>query len=148
MEKLAKKFKHGRCIAAPQGYAILPVSIGEFEEELDALDIEHSEARSELPVPTSFSRHLIHEVANASRGASLAIIETDYFGGAGGQGAGVLAGGEWVMPWTWSSTDDQPQPEIGPISRALMDLGVHRHGSFDEFEALELGQYRDFADFE
>jgi hypothetical protein len=91
-----------------------------------------------------------------SRFGPLAYIETEYFGGTGGQGAVVYSGREVVMGPEWHDS--------GPISRALGLIGVKRRpvgGRFstlglralgligvkrcpvgDRFSALGLGAYR------
>ncbi len=55
-------------------------------------------------------------LAELSRSGRLAYIETEYFGGTGGQGAAVYEGGAEIMPPTWA--------ESGVINRALGLLGV------------------------
>ena len=70
-----------------------------------------------------------------SIGGQLAYIETDYFGGVGGQGAVVFDNGRLVFGPDWSA--------IGPINAALNFLGVPEsdHG-YDAFDQLGLGRHR------
>ncbi|MCB9895446.1 MAG: hypothetical protein H6839_13435 [Planctomycetes bacterium] len=142
IEELAGCFKHGHCIAAPQGFAILPLSISKLEDELRALG-----GTSRLEVPAEFFAGLIVAVEGLSHAAPFVILQTEYFGGAGGQGAGVISAGEWTIPWTWSNTDD-PAPEVWPIDRALAEIGVVRSADDDEFDSLQLGRYRMFRGFD
>ncbi len=77
-------------------------------------------------------------LSNLSRFGILAYIETEYFGGDGGQGACVFANGGIVMPPTWA--------EIGVINNALKMLGVQQGPMNDCFDAIDLGRFRDNDD--
>jgi hypothetical protein len=68
----------------------------------------------------------------------IAYVETDYFGGIGGQGAAVYADRQVRMKPLWG--------ESGPINRALKLLGVKRGLLRDGFSALGLGAYRSNGD--
>lgn len=76
-------------------------------------------------------------LAELSAGRRLGYIETDHFGGAGGQGAVVCDGGHAVMQPT---RDKGPR---GPVSRALAHLGA-RVGPphIDGFDGVGLGDFR------
>ena len=65
-----------------------------------------------------------------------AVMETDYFGGAGDQAAVVYKGAQTVMP--------RYEGETGPINNALKLLGVRRSRSQDEFDTVGLGRFRSF----
>ena len=69
-----------------------------------------------------------------SRFGPLAYIETDYFGGVGGQGGAVYANREILMSPEWRSS--------GSINRALKQLGVKPRLVGDRFAALGLMEYR------
>ena len=137
IEELAARFEFGRCIPTSQDFAILPVSVAKFEAELRGLDVS-----SDLAVPPEFEPALIAAAADLSSSGPLAIIQTEYFGGGGEQGAGVLSDGVWVVPWELDSSDD-PGPATWPINKALAAIGVLR-GQDDEFESIGLGRYRNF----
>jgi hypothetical protein len=62
-----------------------------------------------------------------------AIIQTDYFGGAGSQVAAVYRGRATVMPATY-----------GAINAALRHLGVVARPGQDEFDTVGLGRHRSF----
>lgn len=64
----------------------------------------------------------------------IAYVETDYFGGKGGQGAVVYAHGEELMPPKWSKG--------GTINAALALLGVPKPFFCDRFAALGLMRFR------
>ncbi len=64
----------------------------------------------------------------------MAYVETDYFGGVGGQGAAVYSDRQVIMEPEWG--------ESGSINRALKMIGVKRNLLGDRFSALGLGAYR------
>lgn len=70
----------------------------------------------------------------ATRGA-FAFIETEYFGGSGGQAAVLFNPGVTPVRLT-----DAPHPN--PINSALKSLGVPALRGADEFDTLELGRFR------
>jgi hypothetical protein len=73
-----------------------------------------------------------------SSGGQLAYIETDYFGGTGGQGALVCQGGIEVMPPLWRSS--------GIINKALERIGMPMPLAGDRFSAMGFGDVRDNED--
>lgn len=80
-------------------------------------------------------------MAAATReGGALAYVETDYFGGTGGQSAMVFAGGRETMA--------AQRSRIGAINEALRGIGVLREAGKDEFDAVGLGERRSMADYE
>lgn len=89
-----------------------------------------------LPITDAFSREMRHNKINRSEmlktrrlGFPIALIETDYFGGAGEQKARVVHGQETPL-------------EKGKINQALKILGVLRTPEIDEFDVVGLGKYR------
>jgi hypothetical protein len=83
---------------------------------------------------------VVHSMVNSIASNPLfAVIDTDYFGGAGSQAAAVYHGTTELMPPETSST-------FGPINRALRRLGVNAYGHRDEFETVGLHRFRDFSD--
>lgn len=68
-----------------------------------------------------------------SKGGQLAYIETEYFGGVGGQGAFVCRDGIEVIPPMWESN---------AINRALKEIGVRRRLLADRFATIGLGDIR------
>ena len=70
-----------------------------------------------------------------SRSGSVAYVETDYFGGAGEQAACVWSRGQRVL---------RPRrARGGTVNAALRLLGVQACGLQDEFDAVDLGRYRE-----
>jgi hypothetical protein len=74
------------------------------------------------------------QLRSLSRDGLLAYVETEYFGGVGGQGALVCRNGEEIMPPTW---DDS-----GIINAALRLLDVPRGLLTDRFAAVGFAQVR------
>lgn len=68
-------------------------------------------------------------IANVIGLRSFAIIETNYFGGIGEQAASYFENGTKTL----DNVD---------INEALAKLGVNRKGDLDEFDSINLGDYR------
>ena len=83
-------------------------------------------------------RHLTDDLVSSLVAKSgrdrFAYFETDYFGGAGGQGALVLSEGSVLYGPEWG--------EIGPINAALAMLGVVPTAGQDAFDTVGLGMFR------
>jgi hypothetical protein len=115
-------------VAAQQGFVILPVDAGFIDSVTEARPAQSSE---KFMLLTAAFNELLRRL---SRFGPLAYVETEYFGGIGGQGAAVYSGGETVMEPEWR--------ESGPINRALGLIGVKRRLHRDQFRALGLEGYR------
>lgn len=107
-----------------------------------ALYPKHCERWSEkLGLPAgNISRLLLdgpvtHEFARRLDMVRYAVIATDDFGGVGEQCAAVYFGGLVEM-----------EPTEGGINAALQLLGVRRQSGMDEFDSIDLGRHRSFAD--
>ncbi len=78
---------------------------------------------------------------STAKGGSLAYVETEYFGGTGGQAATAFVDGhEVVAPQTAKGS--------GPINQALRRIGVTRTAANDEFDTIGLGERRTMTDYE
>jgi hypothetical protein len=89
-----------------------------------------------LPITDDFYKEMRSNKINRSEmlrtrrlGFPIALIETDYFGGAGQQKARVVHGQETPL-------------ETGKINAALKILGVLNTPDKDEFDVVGLGKYR------
>ena len=81
---------------------------------------------------------VLHLLAQHATAAPIAFVETEYFGGTGGQGAVVFKDGVPIYGPEWD--------EIGPINRALALLGVETSPlATDEFDTVGLGSLRSIA---
>jgi len=74
----------------------------------------------------------------------LAYVETEYFGGTGGQAAAVFSRGKTVLRQT--KLDQEPASREDPINKALRMLGVQASTEQDEFDTVGLGRFRDLED--
>ena len=82
-------------------------------------------------------------LGDATRGGgSLAYVETDYFGGTGGQSATAWVDGREVM------APQSARGGGGPINQALRRIGVERTEADDEFDTVGLGERRSMTDYE
>ncbi len=79
--------------------------------------------------------------AATETGGGLAYVETDYFGGSGGQSAMAFVDGQEVM------AAQRSRGGGGPINQALRRIGVKR-GEADEFDVVGLGERRSMMDYE
>jgi hypothetical protein len=126
-----------RVVPLRLGFAFLPVT-GQLAGD-EAKPFEHLEQLTE---------RLAQWAGAQSRRFPLAYVETDYFGGDGGQAAVAWSGGEVVFGPL--RTMDRPEggkfvptPLLeGAINRAVRHLGVERGDARDEFDALGLGRHR------
>lgn len=89
---------------------------------------------------TYLASSLVQELLAASAEGNLMYFETEYFGGAGSQGAAVFRAGKFAYG---------PKAAVaGPINEALALLGVPSSSSgVDAFQTVGLGRYRWTADW-
>lgn len=82
--------------------------------------------------------------AQASRGAALAYVETNYFGGQGSQSAALWRDGALMLKPSEMANENSPSRprSLWPINVALRTLGVVARPGSDEFEALGLAAWR------
>lgn len=74
-------------------------------------------------------------------GGALAYVETEYFGGTGGQSAMAFVDGQPKM-------EPARAQWAGPINQALRRIGVVPEGESDAFDTIGLGERRQMADYE
>lgn len=79
--------------------------------------------------------------AATAGGGALAYVETEYFGGTGGQSAMAYVDGRVKM-------EPARAEWAGPINQALRRIGVVPEGGNDAFDTIGLGQRRTMADYE
>ena len=112
--------------------------------------VDPEEAASQLDAFSGLTRKLEAWAVDRSLNHPIAYIETDYFGGTGGQAAVVWKGGRIVLgPLSTHDRSDKPRVPLldHAINECLRFLGVSRAGCRDEFEALGLGCYRSNDDW-
>lgn len=151
-ERLRSRYPQIPRVEAQQGFAIIPVDADFIDSATEARPWRSTTAFMRL---TDSFHDLLREL---SRLGPLAYIETEYFGGVGGQGAAVYSGGEVIMEpeWQESRSINRALGRIGvrrhrvtigvimprPINRALRRLGVRRRPVRDRFATLGLEAYR------
>ncbi len=79
--------------------------------------------------------------AATAGGGALAYVETEYFGGTGGQSAMSFVDGRVNM-------EPEGARGAGPINAALRDIGVIADAEMDAFDTIGLGERRSMTDFE
>lgn len=135
LESVQQRFGVSRVVELEQGLFLLPLT----EELYDALP--SAPAAFEWAGEFHFlflDSKVVALLKEASQAESLAYVETEYFGGDGGQGAIVARGGEIVLG---------PSKGDGSINAALNLLGAKKAGAHDEFEAVGLGRFRSNDDW-
>jgi hypothetical protein len=126
---LGDPFAGQPCFSLAQGLAFMPLDC----ENLDEITGLHDgNAVGDFVYLTG---RLIELLRLASRVGAIAYIETEYHGGAGGQGAAVFQDGAVVGDPAWC--------EAGAINDALFKIGVaHGTEAIDAFEAVGLHAFR------
>lgn len=137
LEELRVGLPGARIVELPQGFALVPAT-----REVIAAAGEGEKVHGFYHATTT----LVRALERASERGPLVYVETEYFGGAGGQAALVLRGGRCES--VSSSIEDE---EIGndesSISTALRAIGVERGAAHDEFAAIDLGRHRSTEDW-
>jgi hypothetical protein len=112
------------------GFAIFPVDATSIDARVAPEEPQPDMGNQFMLLTNGFRSFL----AMLSRGGALAYVETEYFGGTGGQGALVCRDGEEVMPPTWH--------ESGTINAALKLIGLSRGLLMDRFAAIGFARVR------
>lgn len=128
VEKLANDWLTDR-IALPQDFSMVFLTEDLFEKITELADTEN-DLNNQLEC---FTLAIAEILAHYSFNASLAYIETEYSGGLGGQGGVLYEQGKTSIPPTW---------EEGIINKILSQMGVYQLGEDDEFDSVNLGNYR------
>jgi hypothetical protein len=112
------------------GFAVFPTDADLIDARI-APDWTPTETDKEFKLLTNRFRT---ELQTLSRGGQLAYLETEYFGGIGGQGAVVCRDGNEIMPPTWR--------ESGTINDALKLIGMSQGMVADRFAAAGFAEIR------
>ncbi len=132
-EKAVNQFKL-KPITLDQELTMFPLIAHYLDEMSERFDIWGHRATKPL-YNAKIIHYIIREIAKEPL---FAIIQTDYFGGAGTQHAGVYHGEREIL---------DPTKSTSSINKALQQLGVKKGIDLDEFETIGLQQYRDVYDF-
>ena len=132
----------------PFGLVIVPLD----EDRLDTISMSIEEA---LDGFTYLKPAMVAQLGCLMKDGRALYIETDYFGGMGGQAAALLESGS--LSWTRSDSTTEPNqpPSLwtrifrssatslkSPISEGLRILGVVSGSEHDEFDAVGLARFR------
>ncbi len=121
-----------RAVSLNQDFGLVPL----IDEFLDDLQSARPDLRAQ-PDPFEGFCKLSAVVAdllkNVSNSGSLAYVEAEFFGGAGGQSS---------IAWANGSVSSGPHHTEDAINLALLHLGVQAIAPYDEFDSLGLGQKR------
>lgn len=127
------------------------------EQRLDELAVSAEEPFAGF---TYLTPRLAEALARANETRRFLYIETEYFGGMGGQGAALFEGGAMVWrcsesteasmnqrPWFAPAFATPPaSPSKSPISQGLEMIGVIAAAGRDEFDRLDLVRFRSFRE--
>lgn len=133
LDKLSQPFASRAAAELDQGYAFLPLDEPDFRRIAGgtpgvAVD-DDDESFQHL------TWELIEILQRASSGCEFAYVETEYFGGVGGQGAIAFRNGATIYGPLYA--------QGGTINQALALIGVVvDRGKLDEFDALGLTSFR------
>lgn len=131
--QLARNWVYARLVVLPQGFALIPVTRALHEDVIELFGEDLASPHGEL---VTLSTALERVASDASHGAQLAYIETDYFGGRGTQAAIGWENGAVACGPLLSGSHARP------INAVLAWMGAVANTGSDEFDALKLGNYR------
>lgn len=135
VQAFLRSWSMARAVELRGGWQAIPMSddlLGEIEGQAAG-----AQRSAELDMaPAGLERAM----ADATlEGGALAYVETEYFGGTGGQSAMAFANGREVMA---------PQRSRGgAINEALRGIGLLREAGKDEFDTIGLGERRSMDDY-
>ena len=118
-----------KAILLPHGLSLVPVNNDFYRDKCKG------EPPSVIHQFEFLTPEFLSWLEQFSIGQTFAYIETDYFGGAGGQGAVLLANGKTTYGPLFGEEEH--------INSVLKRLGVKvADDEFDEFAAIDLGRHR------
>jgi hypothetical protein len=130
---IEERFVLAKSIELAQGYAMVPLT-DELKDDIDDL-VGNENIVHDCFEKLSYS--ICEVILDTARSYEVAYIETEYFGGEGGQSAMVWKDGKVVFGPTSSKDTDSP------INEALKTIGVRVIKKQDEFDEMKLGWNRD-----
>ena len=120
---------------ATDSFSIFPVNADLIAQRVAPAKHDTQESETFIHLSESF----VTLLRDLSEHGKICYLETEYFGGEGGQGACVFEHGTELMPPTWAESDT--------INDALAVLGVQCSASLDGFDTIGLGAVRKNDDF-
>lgn len=135
LHALAAEWGGPPVVALKAGFALIPLTYDWMDQLFAPFPAEYDDE--------SFAYlhdGMVEKLRLASNGKSFAFIETNYFGGHGGQGAVVFEDKRVTFGPEWGT--------YGQINRALQLLGVpERTDDLDAFDQVGLGAHRSTDDW-
>lgn len=131
-EAICALFPQLRRVTAPEGFSILPIDANFV---YIATKTRPQQCTETFMLLTDKFRSFLRGL---SRVGPLAYLETEYFGGAGGQGAAVYSNREVKLEPAWQ--------DFGIINQALGLIGVKASKGRDCFDTMSLCNYRSIDD--
>ena len=116
------------------GFSVFPIDAELIDDKIAPVKTP-TETGDEFMLLTDGFRNLLSSI---SRDGQLAYVETEYFGGVGGQGALVCRDGEEIMMAAFANS--------GMINKALRLIGVRRGLLADEFTVAGFSEVRNNDD--
>jgi hypothetical protein len=135
LDTLQQRFGVSRVVELSQGLFMLPM----LDELYDALPSAEGVSEMTGDFPFQFlDQRIVALLVQASHDEPLAYFATEYFGGAGNQGAIVAKDGKIAFG---------PVEGSGSINSALRMLGAKKERAHDEFDAVGLSRFRSNEDW-
>jgi hypothetical protein len=140
IKKIVAGFSNARYAKMKQGLAMIPLT----EPLLD----EMAKVVESVPAPDRASKLcrdpgvVFAILEKFSAEADMGYVETEYFGGTGGQFGALAQGGKVTAFYEREAEPGGATGEIWPINAILRHFGVSKNSAIDEFDAVELGNYR------
>lgn len=138
VQAFLRQWPGARVVELREGWQAIPV-----EDALYAAIEAKAPGASRPPELDVSPLGLDQALAGATEGGGgLAYVETEYFGGAGGQSATAFVDGREAM------APQRARGGGGTINQALRAIGVTRSTPHDEFDTIGLGERRSMDDYE
>jgi hypothetical protein len=122
-------------VPLPQGKAMIPLS----DHVREARGIPTLPLTDEDETPAAVPESIASIAEAIAKAGKVAYIEAELWGGGGIQAC---------VTWDAAAQASYPLVNIGAINTALRFLGVQTANCRDEFDALQLGRYRETDDWE
>jgi hypothetical protein len=137
VQAFLRQWPGARALELREGWQAIPV-----EDALYAAIEAKAPGASRPPELDASPLGLHQALAGATEGGGgLAYVETEYFGGTGGQSAMAFADGREAM------APQRARGGGGAINQALRAIGVKRSVADDEFDTVGLGERRSMDDY-
>ena len=131
--EIADRFVLAKSLELSQNFGLVPLTddlSDDLVELIDELDIPYEEFEY-------LNQSVVELLEDVSSLGKVSYIETDYFGGDGGQSSIIWENGKVIYGPILSSNNNTT-----PINDALKILGVRVVERNDEFDEVGLGKYR------